>query len=121
MVQYYIDMWPRQSHILAPLAEVSSGPKGRKILWNDALESYFKELKRVVSYETLMIYPDWKLPFRAHADSSDKQVGAVISQNKKHIAFFSIILSKPQRNYTTTESELLTIVEGLKQFRVIIF
>ena len=42
MFQYYRDMWPRQSHILATLKEAASGPKGRKILWNDALESFFK-------------------------------------------------------------------------------
>ena len=38
MVQYYKDMWIRWSHILDPLTEADSSPKGRKILWNDALD-----------------------------------------------------------------------------------
>ena len=42
MVQYYRDMWPRWSHILSPLTEADSVPKGRKILWNDGLESSYR-------------------------------------------------------------------------------
>ena len=42
MVHYYRYMWPRRSHILAPLPEAASGPIDRKIFWNDALESSFK-------------------------------------------------------------------------------
>ena len=72
MVQYYRYIWPRRSHILAPLTESVSGPKGGNILWNDALESSFKELKCMVSAETLLSYPDWKLPFTVHTDTSDK-------------------------------------------------
>ena len=56
MVQYYRDIWPRRSDVIAPLIEAASGPKGRNILCNNALESYFKELNRMVSAETLIIY-----------------------------------------------------------------
>ena len=58
MVQYYKNMWPRRSHLLDPLTEAESGSKGRKIIWNNVLEDPFKELKRVVSSETLLGYPD---------------------------------------------------------------
>ena len=30
MVQYYMDMWTRRYHILSPLTEAASVPKGRK-------------------------------------------------------------------------------------------
>ena len=121
MVQYYMDMRTRHSHVLTPLIEAASGPKIRKILWNDALESSFKELNRMVSSETLLSYPDWKLAFTVHTDASDKQLDAFISQNNKPIDFFFRKLINPQRNYTKTEKELLVIVECLKQFRGIIF
>ena len=114
-------MWPRRSHVLAPLKEAASGPKGRKILWNDALESYFKELNHMVSAEILLSYPDWKLTFTVYNDASDKQLGAVIIHNNKPIDLFSIIISKPQCNYTTTDKEHIAIVECLKQFRGILF
>jgi hypothetical protein len=93
---------------------VSSGPKNKKLTWNDELESAFFKLKQMMSRETLLNYPDWSKPFNmVHTDASDKQLGAVISQNGKPIAFFSRRLSKAQRNYTTTEKDLLSIVECL--------
>ena len=121
MAQYYRYMWPRRSHVLAPLIEAASGSKGRRIFWNDALENSFKELVRMVSTKTLIIYTDWKLSFTVHTDASDKQLSSVISNNNKPIDFFSMKLSKPWRNYTMTEKELLAILEFLKQFQVIIF
>ena len=96
-------MYTRQSHVLDPLTEAASEIKGRKILWNDALEISFKEPKRVLSDDKLLTYPDWKIPFIVHTDASDKQVSDMISHKNKPIAFFSRILSKPQRNYTITE------------------
>ena len=52
--------------------------------------------------------------------ASDYQLGDVIAQEGKHIAFFSRKLNKTQRNYTKTETELLSIVEYLKEFCTIL-
>ena len=60
--------------------------------------------------------PDWKIPSDVHIDASDKQLGAVISQNDKPINLFLMKLINQQSNYTTTEKELLSIVECQKQF-----
>ena len=51
--KYYRYMWPRRSHILAPLTEAADGPKGRKMLCNDDLKIYFTRPKCMVSAETL--------------------------------------------------------------------
>ena len=64
----------------------------------------------MVSAEMLLSYAYLKIPFIVYTDASDKQLGSVISQNNKYIALFSRILSKPKRNYTTTEKKLLVIV-----------
>ena len=47
-------------------------------------------------------------------DASHAQLGAVISQDNKPIAFYSRKLNPAQTQYTTTEHELLSIVETLK-------
>ena len=56
----------------------------------------------MVSDENLLSSLYWKIPFKVNNDASDKQLGAVIGQNKKSIAFFSRRLINPQRNYTNT-------------------
>ena len=122
MIQFYRDMWKRRSHILSPLIDSAAGKKGKTpIIWTPAMDEAFIQVKQMISEEILLNYPDWSKPFVVHTDASDKQLGAVISQDDKPIAFFSRRLSKSQRNYTTTEKELLSIVECLKQFRNILF
>ena len=121
MVQYYRYIWPRQSHKLDPLEELDSGPKGRKVLWNDLIEYSFIEIKHMVSADIFFSYPDWEICFTVHTDASDKNLSAYISQNNKPISFFSRRLSKPENTYTMSKKEILTIFQCPNQFRVIIF
>ena len=67
-----------------------------------------------------MAYPDFNKTFTIHTDASHTQLGAVISQEGNPIAFYSRKLTDAQTRYTTTERELLAIVETLKLFRNIL-
>ena len=58
MFHYYRYMWSSWSHILSPLKEATSGPKGVKLIRNDKIEDSFKEIKYVVSADTLLNCPD---------------------------------------------------------------
>ena len=98
MVQYCRYICPRQSHTLAPLAEAVSNHKGRVILWNENLEVVFHELNNMLSVETPLDYPDWKIPFTVHTYASDKQLGAFISKNDKPIDLSWVELINPQCN-----------------------
>jgi hypothetical protein len=45
------------------------------------------------------------------------QLGAIITQDNRPIAFFSRKLSETQQKFSVTEIELLAIVEILKEFK----
>ena len=94
--------------------------KQAKWEWTPACQKAFDDIKKVVSRETLLSYPDINEPFEIHTDASKLQLGAVISQKGKPVAFYSRKLNSAQVNYTTTECELLSIVETLKEFRNIL-
>jgi hypothetical protein len=55
----------------------------------------------------MLTFPDFSKPFHIDTDASDKQLGAVITQDEKPIAFYSIKLNSAQQRYTTGEQDLL--------------
>ena len=117
-VNYYRDMWIKRSHVLAPLAALTS--KNVKWEWGPKQQAAFNMAKRIMAREVMLAYPDFTKPFQIHTDASHYQLGAVISQEGKPIAFYSRKLNDAQTRYTTTERELLSIVETLKEYRNIL-
>ena len=51
---------------------------------------------------TLLTYPDFNEILKMHTDASTFQLGAFISQECKHIAFYSRKLTDAQQQYTVT-------------------
>jgi hypothetical protein len=88
--------------------------------WTPLNQEAFKKTKALLSQEVMLTFSDFLQPFKIHTDASALQLGAVVAQSKKPIAFFSRKLNPAHRRYTTTERELLAIVETLKEFRTIL-
>ncbi len=64
-----------------------------------------------------MAYPDYSKVFEIYTDVSSKKIGAIITQNNRPIAFFSLKLSNTQHKYSIPKIELLAIVKTLKEFK----
>ena len=65
------------------------------------MDEAFTQAKNMIAQEVFLTYPDWTLPFCVHTDASDKQLGAVISQNNKPIAF--LVKDYQSRKETTQQ------------------
>jgi RNase H-like domain found in reverse transcriptase len=118
MVNYYRDMWPQRSHCRAPLSSLTSAKVKWK--WTQVHQDSFEQMKALMAKETLVTFPDFTKESEIHTDASKLQLGACISQGGKPVAFYSRKLNPAQTRYTTTERELLSIVETLKEFRNIL-
>ena len=107
-----------RSDLLAPLTALCT--TAIKWHWTDVEQKAFDLVKAAISKDVLLSYPDFSMPFEIHTDASKLQLGSVIAQKNRPVAFYSRKLNPAQQRYTTTERELLSIVETLKEFRNIL-
>ena len=114
LLNYYRDIWDRQSHLLHPLTSLTS-PKA-KFKWTDVEHKEFYDIKSTVAHDTLLAYLDFNKRFDIHKDVRNYQLGSVIIQYGKPIALYSRKPTKTQTRYTVTEKELLSIIKTLKEF-----
>ncbi|CAM8956968.1 unnamed protein product [Rhodiola kirilowii] len=89
--------------------------------FDDTCKNAFDELKQALTTTPIIRAPDWGKPFEIMCDASDYAVGAVLGQRdeKKPVVIYyaSRTLDSAQRNYSTTEKELLAVVFALEKFR----
>ena len=121
MINFYRDMWPRRSHILAPLNKLAGIKSNKQWVWEEIHQTSFLEAKEMLSKEALLAFPDFNKPFHVYTDASDRQLGATVVQDGKPLGFYTRKLNSAQMNYTTQERELLGIVEGMKAFEGVLF
>jgi RNase H-like domain found in reverse transcriptase len=87
-------MWVQRADVLTPLTALTS--KTAKWQWTSKEQTAFDHMKHIMSREVLLAYPDFHNPFIIHSDVSKTQLGAVISQNGRPIAFYSHKLNPAQ-------------------------
>jgi transposase InsO family protein len=118
MINYYKDHIPKRSELLSPLTTLTK--KGARFKWTDECQQNFEKLKQLLAKQVVLAYPDFSLPFEIYTDASNKQIGAVLQQKGRPLAFYSRKLNDAQTRYTVIELELLAIVETLQEYRTIL-
>ncbi|TYK14310.1 ty3-gypsy retrotransposon protein [Cucumis melo var. makuwa] len=93
-----------QPTIAGPLTQLL---KNGSFKWNEEANASFEKLKTTMMTLLVLTMPDFNLPFEIETDASGYGVGAVLTQTKRPIAYFSRTLSI--RDKARPERQLIAV------------
>ena len=124
---YYRKFIPNYSTIAVPLTDLTKN-SAPSVVWTDACDTAFAELKRRLTTSPVLKSPNLSQPFILQTDASDRGVGAVLGQavlsqicsdGKEHpVSYYSRKLLPREERYATVEKECLAIKLAIHAFRV---
>ncbi|XP_074304796.1 uncharacterized protein LOC141639621 [Silene latifolia] len=101
------------STITSPITE---GTKKGTFIWTTAAQKEFETIIQKLCEAPLLVLPDFTQPFEVECDASGVEIGAILIQGKRPIAYFSEKLSGPKLNYSTNDKEFYAIVRALNHW-----
>ena len=120
-VGYYRRFIKDFSKIAKPIREVITGLENQSkrtakktfVEWTEAADFAFEHLKKLCISTPILAYPDYKLPFVLHTDSSSEGLGAVLHWKQdgklRVIAYASRSVSKSESHYPAHKLEFLAL------------
>ncbi|XP_059068626.1 transposon Tf2-1 polyprotein [Cryptomeria japonica] len=119
-VGYYQQFIKGFAEVSLPLERLTR--KGEPFVWDKEQNEAFQELKTRLVRAPILAYPNWENKFHVHVDASNFAIGAILTQpgssGLDHPIYFARrLLSKAERNYSTTEREALGTVYVVQKFR----
>lgn len=123
LASYYRRFIKDFAHIAAPLHALTN--KGKPWIWSPENEQAFKELKSRLIQAPILAFPDVSeghAQFILDTDASNRAIGGVLSQRQEDglehpIAYGSKVLSKAERNYSTTKKEMFALKYFLEYYK----
>ncbi|GJV33412.1 reverse transcriptase domain-containing protein [Tanacetum coccineum] len=103
------------SKIAKSLTELTQ--KNNKYIWGKDQEMAFQLLKQKLCEASILALPEGNDDFVVYCDASHQDLGAVLMQREKVIAYASRQLKPNEKNYTTHDLELGAVVFALKIWR----
>ena len=115
----YRDFIPDWSAITDPLYKFTH--KNNSIPWGDVHMASFLKLKEAMLSATILRHPDFSKDFHIFSDASSIGGGAVLVQQTGDtyfpVSYASWIFDSTERNYSTTEREMLALVKAVRKWK----
>lgn len=111
---YYRRFVKDYGKLAKPLTELL---KKGSFSWSTEATLAFEKLKTAMSSTPVLALPDFDAPFMIETDASGRGIGAVLSQYKHPIAYFSKALGPRHLQLSTYEKELIAIVAAIQKWK----
>ena len=122
LASYYRKFVKNFASIISPLLRAA---QTKHIQWTEECQTAFNSIKSSLQVEPVLKLPDFAKPFSLNTDACKYGIGAVLTQlhdDQEHpVAYYSKHLTRAQRNYSTTERELLAIVFAVQHFKQFLY
>jgi transposase InsO family protein len=120
---YYRAFIQNYAAMSRPLTQLTK--KDVPFVWSENQQQSFEKLKAALTSQSVLAHPRFDQPFILSTDASDYAISAILSQlhggKERPISFASRMLNAAERNYSTTEKELLAVVFGTQIHRCFLY
>jgi hypothetical protein len=84
------------SGICAPILDTVK-KRHKSFKWTEEAKKSFKILKEKITEQLILVLPDFGKTFQVRCDASGVAIGAVLSQDNRHAAYFSEKMNDSKR------------------------
>lgn len=85
--------------------------------WGPEQTQAFNQLKQIMTHCPVLALPNFQKPFTIETDASGKDLGVVLMQEGRPLAYMSKTLGPKAAARSIYEKEALAILEALKKWR----
>ena len=119
LASYYRKYVKGFSKIASPLTELTR--KDVKFVWSETCERSFQELKKRLVTAPVLTISNGEGKFTFYSDASGTDIGCMLMQEGKVVAYGSRQLKPYKRSYPTHDLELAVVVIALKIWRYYLY
>lgn len=111
---YYRRFVCHYSTITAPLTKLL---KKEAFVWSSSTTEALQALKLAITSALVLALSDFTKPFILETDASETSIGAILSQDKPPIAYFSKKLNSSMQKKSAYVREIYLVPEAMAKFR----